>query len=155
MSSRLIGGLALAATFAAGLVVAGCGGEDHLTKAAFIKQGDVICNSGDMQINKEARRYFAGLGLKKGQQPNPSQIATFARQTLVPGTQKQIDQLRDLNPPKSDQDKVNAIFDAAQQGIDEIKRDPSILTGDEEPAGFKKADALAKDYGFKVCGQRG
>jgi hypothetical protein len=47
---------------------------------------------------------------------------------------------------------VNAIVDAADQGIDEIESDPAALTqGGANP--LAEASQLAAEYGMKDCGQ--
>jgi hypothetical protein len=145
MRSSLSGGLCLA-VLAVGLVAAGCGGgEDHLTKAEFLKQGNAVCKKGNDQIDKAANQTFG----KK--HPSQAELNTFANDTLIPVVQQEIDGIRDLNPPSEDADQVNAIVDEAQAALDKGKDDPSLLTS-EKADPFKKANQLANDYGLKECG---
>jgi hypothetical protein len=134
------------ALLAAGLLAAGCGGgDDNLTKAEFLKQGNAVCKKGNDQIDKAARQTFG----KK--HPSQAELNTFANDTLIPVVQQEIDGIRDLNPPSEDEDQVNAIVDEAQAALDKGKDDPSLLTN-EKADPFKKANKLANDYGLKECG---
>ena len=130
----------------AAAVVIGCGGgDDELTKAEFLKQGNAICAKGNKEIDAAANKTF-----EKGQQPSKAQITKFAEDTLIPSVEEQIDGLRDLNPPSADEDQVNAILDEADSALDETKDDPSVFAEDKDP--FKKANKMAIAYGLKECG---
>jgi hypothetical protein len=134
------------ALLAAGLLAAGCGGgDDELTKAEFLKQGNAICKKGDKEINTVAEKTFTSK-----QHPSDAEITKFAEGTVIPNVQGQIDGLRDLNPPSDDEDQVNAILDEAQSALDKGKDDPTIFASNQDP--FKKANQLAKDYGLTECG---
>jgi hypothetical protein len=142
---KLTAGLALAAMLALVLIAAGCGGgEDHLTKAEFLKQGNAICRKGNHDIEGTAKKQFGN------QRPSPSQLKKFATGTLIPSVQSQIDQIRDLAAPSGDEDKVNAILDEAQGALDKGKKDPIILVSEKNDP-FNKANKLAKSYGLTVC----
>jgi hypothetical protein len=146
---RRLGVLAIAA-MAVTLVAAGCGGDDDdggeaPTKDEFITQADEICTDGDQQINEEAEEVFEG-------EPSKAEQQAFVEETVIPETQAQIDGIRDLTPPEGDEDQINAIVDAADQGIEEIEADPAALTqGGENP--LAEAGRLASEYGMKACGQ--
>ena len=145
MRSSLYGGLCVAA-LCGGLVFMGCGGgDDELTKAEFLKQGNAICKKGDKEIDQAADKTFTG-----NQRPSTAEIKKFAEGTVIPNVQEQIDAIRDLNPPADDEDQVNAILDEAQSTLDKTKDDPTIFASNQDP--FKKANKLAKDYGLTECG---
>jgi hypothetical protein len=147
MRTRL--GLVVLAVVAMALVAAGCGGDDDddaPTKEEFITQADDICTEGDQVIEEQAAEVF-GSG-----QPSKAQQEAFIEDTVIPETQSQIDGIRELTPPEGDEDEVNAIVDAADQGIDEIESDPAALTqGGANP--LAEASQLAAEYGMKDCGQ--
>jgi hypothetical protein len=144
MRSRLTGGVAIAAVVFTG---AGCGGgDDTLTKAEFIKQADAICMKAHNAFEKAFNQTFSG-----NQQPSQAQLSKFAENTLVPGVQGQIDDIRDLNPPSADEDQVDALIEAVQDGVNKIKADPTILAPTVRADPLKKGHQLAKDYGLKEC----
>jgi hypothetical protein len=163
----------LAGALAAGLIAAGCGGDDDetttaattpetgatgatgaaggepLSKQEFIAQADEICREGDRQIDQEAEEFFGDLE----QDPGAAELEEFATATVIPNIQQQIDDLRSLTPPEGDEDEVSAILDAAQEGVDEIEADPAILDeGPDAGGAFAEANRLAQGYGLKECG---
>jgi ABC-type lipoprotein release transport system permease subunit len=140
----VVAGLAVAA------VAAGCGGGDDnsdtttvsLTKAEWIAKADAICQQGDQQIEAAAKQAFGN------QKPTAAAVQQFATGTALPNTQSQIDQIRALGAPSGDEDQVSKILDTVQADIDKAK-----AAGDVEESTFADGNALAKQYGLKVCGQ--
>jgi hypothetical protein len=147
----------------AGLVLAGCGGGDSssttgasgtsgtqgaaLSKSEFLAQGNAVCTKGDNEINAEAKKVFT-----QGQAPSQADQEKFVTDTVIPSIQSQIDGLSALSPPSGDEDQVQAIIDAAQSALDQVKADPSLLTesGGSDP--FAEANKLANAYGLDKCG---
>jgi hypothetical protein len=141
--------LGLAAVTA--LVVAGCGGggddstsTSSLAKPAWIAKADAICKQGNQEIEQAANEQFG----KQDQQPTDEQIQQFATQTALPSTQSQVDKIKALGAPSGDEDQVNHILDTVQADIDKAKS-----AGHIENSTFADGNALAKQYGLKVCGQ--
>jgi hypothetical protein len=141
--------LGLAAVTA--LVVAGCGGggddstsTSSLAKPAWIAKADAICQQGNQEIEQAANEQFG----KQDQEPTDAQIQQFTNESVVPSVQRQIDQIRDLGAPSGDEDQVNKILDTVQADIDKAK---SATTLPDDP--FADGNALATQYGLKVCGQ--
>ena len=141
---------ALALTGASVLLLAACGssGSDTtatITKAAFLKQGNAICANGNKEIDQASKN----LG-QNGEQPSQAQLEKFVNETVLPSVEKQVAALEALPVPSGDEDQVQAILDAANQGIDQGKQDPTSLTGNSDP--FAKASQLANEYGLTECG---
>ena len=125
----------------------GGGGSDAPTKAEYIKQGDQICRAGDKAIEQEGRQKFGAGG-----DPSKAQLIEFTEETIVPNLEDQITQLRELAAPDGDEDTLIGIWDAADEGTASIKDDPEqVVQGDS--TAFDEANGLARDYGFKVCGE--
>jgi hypothetical protein len=138
--------VAFTGILALALVGAGCGGDDAPSKSEYIADADAICKQGNTEIDAAAEDTFT-----QGQQPSREEIVGFAEDEVIPNIQGQIDELRDLTPPDGDEDTVNAIYDAAQDGLDRIEEDPALLA--ERGANpLAEANRLAQDYGMKVCG---
>ena len=66
--------------------------------------------------------------------------------------QNQLDQIRALGIPPGDEEQVNAILDAAQEAVDKLQADPSVVIEQNTPDPFAEANKLAKDYGLSTCG---
>lgn len=131
------------------LVAAGCGGDDGgggedaepISKADFTTQADKICADANAEIEAEAEAL--------GAEPTQEQIEQFAVDILVPNIQGQHDDIADLGAPEGDEDDVEAILDALQEGIDAVEADPSLITSSDDP--LAEASELAGEYGLKEC----
>jgi hypothetical protein len=142
--------LLLGSLLAVALIAAGCGGGDDdsdtttasLTKSEWIAKADAICKQGNQEINQAAQQQFGN------QKPTPAALQQFATGTALPNTHTQVDKIRALGAPSGEEDQVNKILDTVQADIDKAK-----AAGDIEESTFADGDALAKQYGLKVCGQ--
>ena len=126
-------------------VLAGCGGgsDDRLTKEEFLEQGNAICASGNEKIGHAAETAFSSPD-----NPSQAEIVSFATETIVPTVQDELDQLRDLSPPKEDEEDVAAILNELQTALDKLRSDPALAA---EGAGFDEARRLAQAYGLAAC----
>ena len=166
LKKRLLAGTPLA--LAAGSLAPGCGrGDDTttvsgpsgatgaqgapLTKDAFLAKANEICNQGGQQLDQDAQKFFKSVGLSGNQAPSSDQIQQFANETAIPHIQAQITAIEALPAPSGDEDQVTAITDSAQQALDKIKADPSLLENNGKNDPFVDADNLAKDYGLDEC----
>jgi hypothetical protein len=147
---------ALAALVALAAVVAGCGGGDDttdetatLTKAEFIKQGDAICKKGNDQSEKEAEEFAEDndFSLEKA---SKDQLEEAVSEVLVPNLERQAEELAALGAPEGDEEKVEEIVVSLEDATGEIEDDPGVVF---EGGVLDKPGKLAKDYGFKVCGE--
>ncbi len=144
---------ALALTGASVLLLAACGssGSDTtatITKAAFLKQGNAICANGNKEIDQASNEIFKSV--PANQQPSQAQLEEFVNGTIIPSVEGQVAAIDALPVPSGDEAQVQAILDAAQQGIEQGKQDPASLTGNGDP--FAKANKLANEYGLTECG---
>ena len=140
----------LAVTLAAGLVAAGCGGSDDndtstaasLTKPEWIAKADSICKQGAQEINQAASQQFGN------QKPTEDQVQQFTKSNLLPKIQSEVDSIRALGAPSGDEHQVNKLLDTVQADIDKAKSANTI-----ENSAFADGNALANQYGLKVCGK--
>jgi hypothetical protein len=146
---------------AMGLIAAGCGDDDDEssdtgtdtvtaapTKQEFLQQGNAICKRGGEEIDAAGEQTF-GSG-----QPTPQELEAFASQTLIPGIQDQIDEIRALGAPEGDEDKVNSMLDKAEDAVDELEADPqgAFREGNDPFAEVNKELAA---YGLTTCAEGG
>ena len=137
--------------FAALAVLAGCGGGGTPVDAQeLVARGDELCRA-EQQNFKEI------------QQTPPANASEAADQTgeLVDSAQKELDALRDLEPPSALSAKYNAYLDAQEQALDLLKKGQDAA--DEQDGrtygklqkqisdGAAKRQELAKAVGFKDC----
>jgi hypothetical protein len=141
------------------VLLAGCGGggdsttaaattsEKPLTKAEFIRKGDVICQVGNQASQTEVEEFAKdhGFGSKE---PTQAQFEEVVTEVLAPNLKRQADELDALIPPAKDEDEVQAIIDSLRGAIAAIEKDPSNLEGNV----LAETIRLENAYGFRVCG---
>jgi hypothetical protein len=141
--------LLTAAVLATGLIAAGCGGDDDdggggesITKEEFIAEADAICREDGESIEQ------AGQDIQ-----TEADVEDFILNTIVPTLREEVEQIRDLGAPAGDEDQINAMLDAVDEGLDEIEDDPSAATNTAANP-LNEASRLAQDYGLQVCGRQ-
>jgi hypothetical protein len=140
--------LAVVCALAVGGIAAGCGSSDSSdnTAAATISSSDYVTKAD--QICKQAEGELDEAGRALGDHPSKAQLADFSNNTLVPNIQGQIDDVRALGAPSTEEEQVSAFLSAAQEAVDRLKADPSLV---EEDSVFNETREKAKVVGFKVC----
>lgn len=148
--SKLTAITPVAATLALGLVIMGCGSSKSttttsattaaLSKTQFIAQGNAICARGNQSLNAADKAL--------GNQPSKAQITTFVTASFTPNIQSQIDGLRALGAPSSEQATVSNMLNVAQTDLNKIKSNPALLASG---AGFTEFAHLAHPYGLTAC----
>jgi hypothetical protein len=126
--------------------IAGCGGDDESdapTKAEYITQADEICQRGDDDLEVVIEETFGD------QNPSQEQIVQFTEDEVIPNIESQLEDLRALTPPEGEEENVAAIYDALEQGLEELKQDPGTQ---DQPESIAEANRLAEEFGFEVCG---
>jgi hypothetical protein len=72
-------------------------------------------------------------------------------QVVAPNVRQQVEEIDGLTPPSADQGKIEAIVDAVKSGSEELEANPALLLEGKNPLG--KGSKLAREYGFKECGE--
>ncbi len=124
------------------------GGSSTATgpKGRFIAQADQICAETATQTQKTIQE------LVGGGQVGPAQVEEVAEITAS-GIEDQVSAIRGLEVPEGDEDEVDAILTAAEEGAEEIRNDPDSLGSDGVPnEKLAEANDLAVAYGLTVCG---
>jgi hypothetical protein len=140
----------VAAVIAVAVVGAGCGEEDSepLTKAAFVKQADAICTKSNDKARKEFAAFLKGDDLAKAGKDRGKQIAL---EVLLPNMESETEELRELEPPSRDEAEIEAMLDALDEAVEEVRQDPDLLF-EANTRPLAKANRLAEAYGLEVCG---
>jgi hypothetical protein len=152
LSKRLIA--MLAGVVAIAVIAAGCGSSsssDSLTKAEYIKQGDALCKKGSGEIEEEVETYAKENNISLKSEPSEEQLEAISEDVVIPAVQSQLDGLKGLGTPSEDEDKSNEVLDALEEGIEKGEEDPAAFV--EGKGTLVKANELANEFGFKVCGQ--
>jgi hypothetical protein len=136
---------------AAAALIGGCGDDEEgesggasdsgsLTKAEYLEQGNAIC----AKYNKQLDQLFPQIPGA----PGSASFDSFTEQQIIPILETQIESVEALPAPEGDEEEVDAIFTAANEGLETVKDDPSALAGDA----FNEANQLANEYGLTECG---
>ena len=151
------------AVLALGLLIAGCGsgngGSDNdqvtirsssLSKKEFIEKADAICRA---RVSEAHEGFEAFVERKKVATASPAEQAVLANEavdTIIrPPLEKQISEIRDIGAPVGDEDQIAAILTAIQKALDEGQTNPTGVIGGSS---FARPSAMARKYGFAVCG---
>lgn len=143
--------LAVLATLVVAAAIAGCGGgSSPVTAAQLIATGDELCRAGQQSFNEIQAR-------------PPSSAADAADQTgkLVASAQKELDGLRDLQPPAELSRGYDAYLEAKQQALDLLEKGQGAAEKQDGKTygalqkqisqGAAKRRQLAEAVGFKDC----
>lgn len=149
----------LAGVLAVALFAVGCGSSSDttgstasLTKAEFLKQGNVICAAGNKEINAGFEQFSKEKGFSKKNQPTQADFEEGAEEVVVPSVRKQIDQIRELGAPEGEEEKVEAFLDNAEAQLEKGEEDASLLA-DENNDLFASVKKEADAIGLTSCAE--
>jgi len=139
----------IAALLAAVAVVVGCGGGEssQLTKAEFIKQGDVVCRKADREKQVKIEAFMQSAQERTGKPFTASEQEEFVTEAVLPPIRVEAEELRDLGVP--DEPLANEILDELEADVQDLEEDPAKLAGKVDP--FADVATMAGEYGFKAC----
>jgi hypothetical protein len=153
------GTIAIAVALAlAALVVSGCGGGGDsstatvsVSKAAFIKKVDTVCKKGTERMQKAILDFLKQH--RNVQRPNKAQSEKLVGTAIVPSVETELKELKALEAPEGDEDRVNAIISALEEGLETAENNPEAVVASSD-AVFGISGRLAGEYGAEVCGSR-
>jgi len=155
------------------LAVAGCGGDDALSKDEYIAQGNAICENTYSHLEAKFAEAVADLPAEFTSEEFADVLVGGFLDQYTAAIEEQLADLRALAAPVGDEillasfyDKVEAVLGAINQLADAAAAgDPSAieqLTAREDPghgglpvvsAAFDDVDRQAIEYGLTVCGE--
>src|SRR5262245_53261868 len=143
--------LGLLAVVAGGALAMGCGsGGDpppataSLSPSEYFAKANAICRPADQSIEAAAQK-----DLGSGGPPTAQEFRQFATASVIPETQKVIDALKGLNPPRAVIETRDDLIAELQSVNDRLKANPTSLAEHGDP--FAKANQLAVRAGLGAC----
>jgi len=148
----------IVAVIAAALFAVGCGGSDDsdssassISKAEFIAKADAICKKG-------TERMQVAIAKVLKDQPNITKVSkdeqlAIVTKVMVPSVSREVKELRALGVPDGDDERVDAMITALEEGVETAERDPEVVTKSSD-AIFGIASRIGGEYGLTVCGSR-
>ena len=163
--------LIVAFAAAGGLLVAACGSDaEALSKAEFVEQANAICQLSIDEADPLFEAVWADFDDDTDWDDPAVQELIYVRfaaamDDIKPIFDRQLDDIRALEPPAEDKELIEALLDdqeavlaqfvdlmEAAAGGDEVAR-ATIDNQDEDP--FNDVDQRAREYGLTVCGSGG
>jgi hypothetical protein len=150
------------------LLVAGCGGggsgsgsseetsASAPSKAEYIKSADAICTEVGKEVNAQFAAYLKKNGIKE-KDPNESQAETeknaigAMEAVAIPALNDQVKKLSALEAPSELNAKAKEYIAAVEAAIKKGEAEPLQIYGAQAKL-FASSDKVAKEVGFKVCG---
>lgn len=134
-----IGSLAIAA-------FAGCsGGQDDTepTRAEFIEQALVICEENNEYLRQAMVDTFG-----PDMTPDAETGIRFTREIWVPNLRQQNEDLRELDWPEGDRERIETMLDEIDRASERVEADPGLAS--EGP--FDEVTRKMANYGIEPCG---
>jgi len=149
-------GVFVAAAMVVALVVAGCGGDSStstvsISKAAFIKKVDAVCQKGTERMQRAILVFLKQH--KDVQRPNKAQSEKLVGTAIVPSVKTELKALKALEAPEGDEERFDAIISALEEGLETAEDNPEAVVASSD-AVFGISGRLAGEYGAEVCGSR-
>jgi hypothetical protein len=155
---RMICGLVLMAALIVGVCVAGCGSSSSnststettaaISKAEFVAKGNAVCVKGEKEQEAEINAYVKKHGLEN-KRPTKAQEAELVETVLVPSIQSQIDGVKALGAPSSEEQQVSSALELSQQTLEKIEANPELGFGKKDT--FAAAGKQLHALGLKEC----
>ena len=151
----------IAVVIAAAMLVAGCGGSDDssssasISKEEFITKADAICKESSKRMEKQLflflRKNRTEGSLRK---PSVAQNEKFITTVLIPNLQREIKELKELGVPDGDEEKVDAMITALEEGLETAEDETATVAAGTSDMVFGIASRIAGEYGLETCGSR-
>jgi len=138
------------------LVLGGCGSGSgtesttSLTKAQFLKKGNAICVKGGEEINKAYAR-FSREHVAGGKTPSQALLDEAAAEIVLPVRRREVRLLRTLGVPSGQEQYVDTMLTAWEEGIEKGEEDPRSLRLAGPEYAFYKSYSMGNDYGLEKC----
>lgn len=151
-----------AAVVLAALLLVGCGGGSDdaasakpISKEEFVAKADAICKKGNERMEAKLfaflRKNRTGGTLRK---PTVDQNEEFIITVLIPNLKREISELKELGVPEGDEEKVDAMIAALEDGLETAEDDTRTVAAGTADIVFGIASRLAGEYGLETCGSR-
>lgn len=146
-----------AGALVAAVLLAGCGGDEDsagasISKEEFIAKADAICKRSNKRMEAAFGKFLKdNPGLTKPDDPKFQPLVT---DVMVPSLKQEIQELRELGVPDGDEEKVDAMISALEEGLETAENNPQVVTGSSSDTIFGIASRIAGEYGLKTCGSR-
>jgi len=153
MRARRIPIPALACALVLALAFGGCGGGEAtsapvVSKTTFLAKMEAACTRAYNEIKKEFHAFVKGSKAKPFS--TPAELEEYAETVIVPIRKRQLEEMRAIGAPKGEEDRVEAIYAAYDDGIHKTEEDPEEAISSLYGV-FGEAEELTQGYGLQNC----
>lgn len=151
---------AVPSALALAFLAVGCGSGDEpapISRSAFVEKGSTICVATRQGIRSDFETFTKGKGgreierAEKANEMTPEEAAAqVGEEIIVPAMRKELEEFRALGVPPEDDDKVAALLNALQEGVEKAEKHPERAATDGTEA-FGNSREVADDYGLEGC----
>ena len=145
------------------LLASGCGSADGETsedaaptKRQFLREAHSVCYRFSKKQVRRAEAFIESHGLDPAE-PDQREREQLIAAVVIPAAEEKLEGLRELQPPRGDEEKVETLLRAIEKGIRDAKARPEWLAAPtpahEQP--FEHGMELWLEYGDWLCGQAG
>jgi hypothetical protein len=152
------GPIALIIVVVATVLFAGCGGDDSsssansISKEEFIAKANAVCKRSNKRMEVAFAKFLkANRDIKK---PTDPALQQLVGDVMVPSIKREIEELRALGIPDGDEEKVEAMVSALEEGLETAEDNPKVVTSTSSDTIFGIASRIASEYGLETCGSR-
>lgn len=134
------------------LFAPGCGDSEDstaasLTKAEFLKQGNAICEKGELARAKAMEK--ASKDFKPGRTvAEQEENRTHLIEAAIPPFEAMTEELSELPPPAGEEEKVEEIIAAMEESADKASAEPAFAG--VKNRFFERSQDLLREYGL-IC----
>ena len=148
----LVGALAIA------LVGIGCGGGDgsgqavanvEVSKPTYMKKAEAVCKKNYEKVRLGYENFVKENGGPENSFDEPAKEAEYVETVIVPEKKKTVEELKALGAPSGDEQEVDEIVEAYEEGIEVAEENPQAAMS--STGVFAYASNVAKEYGLKSC----
>ena len=121
-------------------------GTPSLTKAQFLKKANAICRKGTKEMNRLDVAAWKRYG-SPSSEPDPATSDKVAL-ALLPAREKEVRLIRTLGLPRGNEEHVEKMLKAWEEGIEKGREDPRALRAGRA---LSEAYSMGLDYGLIDC----
>lgn len=122
-----------------------------LTKAQFLKKADAICVKGTAAMSRGDAAFWSKHRPTGGKAPGQALVNQLQLKAILPVRERELRRLRAIGLPRGDEQRVETILDAWQEGVEKGEEDPGSLDAGGPEFAFYKAYTMGIDYGLEKC----
>ena len=147
-----LGGL-LCGVLAFGLLVAGCGGgDDDVSRSAFIKEADAVCVKSNEAAGGKIIKVYRGPEFSDpklaAEVTTATEVKIFAP-ILVEDAESQLEGIQGLEAPGDDEEQIEGITGAYEAWLTKARENPEEIVVENDI--FNEARKLSREFGLVKC----